>query len=91
MLGNSQHGFIKKQTCQTNQISFFDRVTALVDMREARDVIPFLLEYKTKFFPPQSTRGGGGVGEAPLTPATIFIFPVVAVGMGTNLSQTSNN
>lgn len=39
MIKNSQHGFVKNKLCQTNLISFFDRVTGLVDNREVGDVM----------------------------------------------------
>lgn len=31
VIKNSQHEFVKNKLCQTNLISFFDRVTGLVD------------------------------------------------------------
>uniref|UniRef100_A0A452IPG4 Reverse transcriptase domain-containing protein n=1 Tax=Gopherus agassizii TaxID=38772 RepID=A0A452IPG4_9SAUR len=39
VIGNSQHGFVKNKSCQTNLIAFFDRITSLVDKGEAVDVI----------------------------------------------------
>uniref|UniRef100_A0A803TVT0 Reverse transcriptase domain-containing protein n=1 Tax=Anolis carolinensis TaxID=28377 RepID=A0A803TVT0_ANOCA len=38
VIANSQHGFTKKKSCQTNLISFFDRVTSWVDTGNAVDV-----------------------------------------------------
>uniref|UniRef100_A0A803T1G7 Reverse transcriptase domain-containing protein n=1 Tax=Anolis carolinensis TaxID=28377 RepID=A0A803T1G7_ANOCA len=37
-IANSQHGFTKNKSCQTNLISFFDRVTSWVDTGNAVDV-----------------------------------------------------
>uniref|UniRef100_A0A803TCK4 Reverse transcriptase domain-containing protein n=1 Tax=Anolis carolinensis TaxID=28377 RepID=A0A803TCK4_ANOCA len=37
-LAKSQHGFTKNKSCQTNLISFFDRVTSWVDTGNAMDV-----------------------------------------------------
>lgn len=39
VIKNSQHEFVKNKLCQTNLISFFDRVTGLVDNRELGDVM----------------------------------------------------
>uniref|UniRef100_K7EYU7 Reverse transcriptase domain-containing protein n=1 Tax=Pelodiscus sinensis TaxID=13735 RepID=K7EYU7_PELSI len=39
VIGNSQHGFVKNKSCQTNLIAFFDKITSLVDKGEAVDVI----------------------------------------------------
>ncbi|XP_067329304.1 DNA-3-methyladenine glycosylase-like isoform X1 [Anolis sagrei] len=38
VIANSQHGFIKNKSCQTNLISFFDRATSWVDAGNAVDV-----------------------------------------------------
>uniref|UniRef100_A0A670IJS6 Reverse transcriptase domain-containing protein n=1 Tax=Podarcis muralis TaxID=64176 RepID=A0A670IJS6_PODMU len=38
VITNSQHGFLKNKSCQTNLISFFDRITSLVDEGNAVDV-----------------------------------------------------
>uniref|UniRef100_A0A803TIT8 Reverse transcriptase domain-containing protein n=1 Tax=Anolis carolinensis TaxID=28377 RepID=A0A803TIT8_ANOCA len=38
VIANSQHGFTKNKSCQTNLISFFDRVTSWVDTGNAVDV-----------------------------------------------------
>uniref|UniRef100_A0A670HPH4 Gypsy retrotransposon integrase-like protein 1 n=1 Tax=Podarcis muralis TaxID=64176 RepID=A0A670HPH4_PODMU len=38
VITNSQHGFLKNKSCQTNLISFFDRITTLVDEGNAVDV-----------------------------------------------------
>jgi len=35
----SQHGFMKGRSCLTNLISFYDRVTCLVDEGKAVDVV----------------------------------------------------
>ncbi|GAB0182151.1 mitochondrial enolase superfamily member 1 [Grus japonensis] len=35
----SQHGFMKGRSCLTNLISFYDKVTCLVDERKAVDVV----------------------------------------------------
>lgn len=32
---NSQHNFVKNKSCQTNLISFFERITGLVERGEA--------------------------------------------------------
>lgn len=39
MIKASQHEFVRNKLCQTNLISFFDRVTGLVDNREVGDVM----------------------------------------------------
>uniref|UniRef100_A0A8C3I6M2 Reverse transcriptase domain-containing protein n=1 Tax=Chrysemys picta bellii TaxID=8478 RepID=A0A8C3I6M2_CHRPI len=39
VIGNSQHGFVKNKSCQTNPIAFFDRIMSLVDKGEAVDVV----------------------------------------------------
>lgn len=39
VIRNSQHGFVKNKSYQSNLISFFDRVTGPVDKGEAADVI----------------------------------------------------
>ena len=39
VITRSQHGFVKNKSCQTNLISFFDRVTSLVDCGNAVDII----------------------------------------------------
>ncbi|CAM5075370.1 unnamed protein product [Eretmochelys imbricata] len=39
VISNSQHGFVKNKSCQTNLIAFFDRVTSLVDRGEVIDVV----------------------------------------------------
>lgn len=39
VIRNSQHGFVKNKSHQSNLISFFDRVTGPVDKGEAADVI----------------------------------------------------
>lgn len=39
VIKNSQHEFVKNKLCQTNLISFFDKVTGLVDNREVGDVM----------------------------------------------------
>uniref|UniRef100_A0A670K9H8 Reverse transcriptase domain-containing protein n=1 Tax=Podarcis muralis TaxID=64176 RepID=A0A670K9H8_PODMU len=38
VITNSQHGFLKNKSCQTNLLSFFDRITTLVDEGNAVDV-----------------------------------------------------
>ena len=35
----SQHGFLKGRSCSTNQISFYDKVTRLMDEGKAVDVV----------------------------------------------------
>uniref|UniRef100_K7EX79 Reverse transcriptase domain-containing protein n=1 Tax=Pelodiscus sinensis TaxID=13735 RepID=K7EX79_PELSI len=39
VIGNSQHGFVKNKSCQTNLIAFFNRIMSLVDKGEAVDVV----------------------------------------------------
>ncbi|CAM5092187.1 unnamed protein product [Eretmochelys imbricata] len=39
VINNSQHGFVKNKSCQTNLIGFFDRVTSLLHRGEAVDVV----------------------------------------------------
>ena len=39
MLNKSQHGFLRDKSCQTNLISFCDRVTSLVDAGNAMDIV----------------------------------------------------
>ena len=41
VLNKSQHGFLRNKSCQTNLISFFERVTSFVDAENAVDVIYF--------------------------------------------------
>lgn len=35
----SQHSFMENRSCQTNLISFFDKITSLVDKGNCKDVI----------------------------------------------------
>ena len=39
MIRPSQHGFMKGRSCLTNLISFYDKVTHLVDEGKAVDVV----------------------------------------------------
>uniref|UniRef100_A0A8B9BBZ3 Reverse transcriptase domain-containing protein n=1 Tax=Anser brachyrhynchus TaxID=132585 RepID=A0A8B9BBZ3_9AVES len=39
VIGPSQHGFMKGRSCLTNSISFYDKITHLVDQRKPADVI----------------------------------------------------
>ena len=39
MLNKSQHGFLRDKSCQTNLISFFERVTSLVDAGNVMDIV----------------------------------------------------
>lgn len=39
LIKNSQHGFVKHKSCQTNVIPFSDRVTGPVDRGEAVDLM----------------------------------------------------
>ncbi|CAM4630454.1 unnamed protein product [Lepidochelys kempii] len=39
VISNSQHGFVRNKSCQTNLIAFFGRVTSLVDRGEVVDVV----------------------------------------------------
>ncbi|CAM5124933.1 unnamed protein product [Natator depressus] len=39
VISNSQHGFVRNKSCQTNLIAFSDKVTSLVDSGEAVDVV----------------------------------------------------
>ena len=39
VLNRSQHGFLRDKFCQTNLISFFNRVTSLVDAGNAMDTV----------------------------------------------------
>ena len=39
MIRPSQHGFMKGRSCLANLISFYDKVTCLVDERKAVDVV----------------------------------------------------
>ncbi|KAK4810744.1 hypothetical protein QYF61_007718 [Mycteria americana] len=43
----SQHGFMKGRSCLTNLISFYDRVTRLVDEGKAVDVVDFSKAFDT--------------------------------------------
>lgn len=53
LVGSNQHGSVKSKLCQANLISFYDRVTGLVDKKDAIDVIsldfckPLILSYLT--------------------------------------------
>ncbi|CAM5077495.1 unnamed protein product [Natator depressus] len=47
VISNSQHGFIKNKSCQTNLIFFFDRVTSLVDRGEVVDMV--YLDFRNAF------------------------------------------
>ena len=38
-IGPSQHGFMNSRSCLTNLISFYDKVTRLVDEGQAVDVV----------------------------------------------------
>jgi hypothetical protein len=38
-VGSNQHGFVKSKLCQVNLISFYDRVTGLVDKGKVIDAI----------------------------------------------------
>ena len=39
MLNKSQHGFLRDKSCQTNLISFFNKVTSLVDAGNAVGIV----------------------------------------------------
>ena len=39
VLNKSQHGFLRNKSCQTNLISFFEKVTSLVDAGNAVDIV----------------------------------------------------
>ena len=39
IIRHSQHGYTKGKSCLTNLISFYDKVTCLVDEGEALDVV----------------------------------------------------
>ena len=39
MIRLSQHGFMKDRSCRTNLISFYNRVTCLLDEGKAVDVV----------------------------------------------------
>ena len=39
VLTRRQHGFVKNKSCQTNWISFFDKVTSQIDRGNAIDVV----------------------------------------------------
>lgn len=38
-MSDSQHGFVRNKSCQTNFISSYDRVTGFVDRAEAVDAV----------------------------------------------------
>ena len=39
VITKSQHGFLKNKSCQTNLISFFEKVTTLLDQGNAVDIV----------------------------------------------------
>ena len=39
VLNKSEHGFIRNKSCRTNLISFFDRVSSLVDAGNVVDIV----------------------------------------------------
>ncbi|KAK4828010.1 hypothetical protein QYF61_022787 [Mycteria americana] len=41
VIGHSQHGFMREKSCLTNLISFYDKVTHLVDQGKPVDVVVF--------------------------------------------------
>ena len=47
VLNKSQHGFLRNKSCQTNLISFFERVTSLVDAGNVVDIV--YLDFSTAF------------------------------------------
>lgn len=39
VIGNGQHGFLKRKFCLTNMVAFYDEITVLPDERKRVDVV----------------------------------------------------
>ncbi|KAJ7410020.1 rna-directed dna polymerase from mobile element jockey-like [Willisornis vidua] len=39
VIGNSQHGFTKRKSCLTKLVTFYDRVTALLDRSRSTEIV----------------------------------------------------